>query len=120
MAGRIGGVRQVHAGVAVEIRRRGAADPAESVFAYAFNCTGPLGTLSRTRDPMLRGLLEGGFVKPDDLGMGLDVDEGSRAGERLWALGPLTKGRFWEIVAVPDIRGQANGVADHIARELGR
>jgi uncharacterized NAD(P)/FAD-binding protein YdhS len=120
MAGRIGGVRQVHAGVAVEIRRRGAADPAESVFAYAFNCTGPLGTLWRTRDPMLRGLLEGGFVKPDDLGMGLDVDEGSRAGERLWALGPLTKGRFWEIVAVPDIRGQANGVADHIARELGR
>ena len=69
---------------------------------------------------MLRGLLDDGLVKPDDIGMGLDVDADSRAGERLWALGPLTKGRFWEIVAVPDIRGQASGVADDIARELGR
>jgi uncharacterized NAD(P)/FAD-binding protein YdhS len=119
-AGRIAGIRQVDEGLAVEIRRRGSANATEGVFAYAFNCTGPLGTISRTRDPMLRGLLEDGLVKPDDLGMGLDVDAGSRAGERLWALGPLSKGRFWEIVAVPDIRGQATNVADDIARELGR
>ena len=44
----------------------------------------------------------------------------SQRAERLWALGPLTKGRYWEIVAVPDIRGQAAAVADDIARELGR
>ena len=36
----------------------------------------------------------------------------------VWALGPLTKGAYWEIVAVPDIRGQAAQVADDIAREL--
>jgi uncharacterized NAD(P)/FAD-binding protein YdhS len=35
-----------------------------------------------------------------------------------WALGPLTKGKFWEIVAVPDIRGQVAAVADDIAVEL--
>ena len=52
------------------------------------------------------------------LGVGLKVDEKSRAGERLWALGPLTKGRYWEIIAVPDIREQAAIVADDIAREL--
>jgi uncharacterized NAD(P)/FAD-binding protein YdhS len=46
------------------------------------------------------------------------VDEKSRAGERLWALGPLTKGRYWEIIAVPDIREQAAEVAEDIAREL--
>ena len=40
------------------------------------------------------------------------------AGDRIWALGPLTKGRYWEIVAVPDIRGQAAQVAEDIAREL--
>ena len=45
---------------------------------------------------------------------------GSKAGECVWALGPLTKGRYWEIVAVPDIRGQAAAVADDIARELGQ
>jgi uncharacterized NAD(P)/FAD-binding protein YdhS len=87
-------------------------------FDYAFNCTGPLHSIERTRDPLLRSLLDGGQASPDQLGMGLDVDERSRAGERLWALGPLTKGRYWEIIAVPDIREQAASVADDIAREL--
>jgi uncharacterized NAD(P)/FAD-binding protein YdhS len=69
---------------------------------------------------MLRTLLDGDIVRPDRLGIGLDVDQHSRAtgAERLWALGPLTKGRYWEIVAVPDIREQAAAVADDIAREL--
>jgi uncharacterized NAD(P)/FAD-binding protein YdhS len=120
VAGRIADVVATPDGLDVVIRPRGrAASPPEG-FAFVFNCTGPMGTISRTRDPMLRGLLEDGCVKPDDLGMGLDVDANSRAGKRLWALGPLTKGRFWEIVAVPDIKGQASDVADHIARELGR
>ena len=34
-------------------------------------------------------------------------------------VGPLTKGAFWEIVAVPDIRGQAAGVARSIAAPWG-
>jgi uncharacterized NAD(P)/FAD-binding protein YdhS len=65
-------------------------------------------------------LLDSGVVAPDRLGMGIEVDGNSRAvaAQRLWALGPLTKGRYWEIVAVPDIRGQAAAVADDIAREL--
>lgn len=54
----------------------------------------------------------------DRHGLGLAVDGDRRAAERLWALGPLTKGVVWEIVAVPDIRGQVAGVADQIAREL--
>jgi uncharacterized NAD(P)/FAD-binding protein YdhS len=35
-------------------------------------------------------------------------------------MGPLTKGRYWEIIAVPDIRYQAAAVAEDIAMELGR
>ena len=49
----------------------------------------------------------------------MTVDAASRAGDRLWALGPLTKGAFWESVAVPDIRGQCAAVAGAIAQELG-
>ena len=58
--------------------------------------------------------------RPDHLGIGLEVDDHSRVagGDRLWALGPLTKGRYWEIIAVPDIREQAAAVAEDIAREL--
>jgi uncharacterized NAD(P)/FAD-binding protein YdhS len=106
--------------VRYSLRNRSASSKAEGRFAFVFNCTGPLGTLRRTRDPMLRQLLEDGSVREDALGMGLKVDAKSRAGDGIWALGPLTKGRFWEIVAVPDIKGQAADVAGHIAKELGR
>jgi uncharacterized NAD(P)/FAD-binding protein YdhS len=84
----------------------------------AFNCTGPLGNLRRTNDPLLRSLIGTGTVRTDVFDMGLHVDEHSRAGEHLWALGPLTKGRYWEIVAVPDIRHQAEAVAADIQKVL--
>ena len=119
VAGRIAAMRSDGDGLAVSLRRRGRAEAdTESRFAFAFNCTGPLGAVARTRDPLLRGLIDRGAIRPDRLGIGLAVDERARAADRLWALGPLTKGRYWEIVAVPDIRGQAAAVADDIAREL--
>jgi len=119
VAGRIISARPGAAGLEVDFRRRGAGSPTTESFAYAFNCTGPLHSVARTRDPLLRSLLDAGRVRADDLGIGLDVDARARAGERLWALGPLTKGRYWEIIAVPDIREQAAVVADDIERELG-
>ena len=64
------------------------------------------------------GIFGAGEAKPDHLGIGLEVSDECRAGQRLWALGPLTKGRYWEIIAVPDIREQAAAVADDIAKEL--
>ena len=118
IAGRIVSVSEVDVGLEVEVRRRGAMSGQRMSFAYAFNCTGPLQAIERTRDPLLCSLLDSGEARPDHLGIGLQVDEELRAGKRLWALGPLTKGRYWEIIAVPDIREQAAAVADDIAREL--
>jgi uncharacterized NAD(P)/FAD-binding protein YdhS len=120
VAGRIISARETENGLEVDFRRRGAGTAQAERFAHAFNCTGPLHSIGRTRDPLLRSLLDAGQVRPDHLGIGLQVDEFSRAGEHLWALGPLTKGRYWEIIAVPDIREQAAAVADDIQRELGR
>jgi uncharacterized NAD(P)/FAD-binding protein YdhS len=118
VAGRIIAARAVEAGLEVEYRRRGAPHARAETFAYAFNCTGPLHSIARSTDPLLRGLLDAGEVRSDHLGIGLEVSDDCRAGQRLWALGPLTKGRYWEIIAVPDIREQAAAVADEIEREL--
>lgn len=122
VAGRIQSVEEDGAGLVVTYRRRGRSKIEQGRFAYLINCTGPLGTVSRTRDPMLKRMLDEGLARPDQLGIALDVDDRSRvAGARnAWAMGPLTKGRYWEITAVPDIRGQAAAVADDIAMELGR
>jgi uncharacterized NAD(P)/FAD-binding protein YdhS len=118
MAGRVLAAKKSPDGLDVELRRRSSAAAQLKKFAYAFNCTGPLHSIDQTRDPFLRSLLEGSQARPDHLGIGLEVDQNSRAGERLWALGPLTKGRYWEIIAVPDIRDQATSVAEDVAREL--
>ena len=118
VAGRIVGARDTANGIEVDYRRRGAAASQTEIFAYAFNCTGPLHSISRTKNSFLRSLLDSGEAKPDHLDIGVEVDGTGRAGEHLWAMGPLTKGRYWEIIAVPDIREQAAQVADQIAKEL--
>jgi uncharacterized NAD(P)/FAD-binding protein YdhS len=120
IAGRIITARDTGEALEVDFRRRGARQPQSLEAAFAFNCTGPLHSIARTRDPLLRSLFDAGQIRPDHLGIGLEVDDRSRAGERSWALGPLTKGRYWEIIAVPDIREQAAVVAQDIQQELGR
>jgi uncharacterized NAD(P)/FAD-binding protein YdhS len=122
IAGRVISARDTGETLEVDIRRRGAPSVHTIRFASAFNCTGPLHAIARTKDPLLRSLLDAGQVHPDRLGIALQVDEHSRAsgGEHIWALGPLTRGCYWEIIAVPDIREQAAAVADDIAREIKR
>ena len=120
VAGRILAAKAAEQGIDVTYRRRGEEESRTASVAYVFNCTGPLHSIERTQDRLVRSLLDAGEVRPDHLGIGLDVDERARVlpARRLWALGPLTKGRYWEIVAVPDIREQAAQVADDIAQEL--
>ena len=118
VAGRILSASDTPEGVEAEYRKRGAAESRRESFAYVFNCTGPLHSITRSKEPLLSSLLGAGQAKPDHLGIGLEVSGDCRAGPRLWALGPLTKGRYWEIIAVPDIREQAAAVADDIQREL--
>ncbi|MDB5690971.1 MAG: FAD-dependent oxidoreductase [Alphaproteobacteria bacterium] len=97
----------------VTIARRGGG-AIEREVAAAINCTGPAGEIARVEDSLIRQLLASGLARPDALGLGLDVDAASRVAgpaEGLYALGPLTRGAFWEIVAVPDIRRQVRDVA---------
>jgi uncharacterized NAD(P)/FAD-binding protein YdhS len=86
------------------------------------NCTGPACDLTRTDDDLLRSLFRDDVARPDALRLGLDVGEdGSVAGaaaDRLFAVGPLTKGRWWEVTAVPDIRRQCQALAAAIAGRL--
>jgi len=122
-AGRILAVEPAAQGVRVVWRRRGARDDEVRDAARIINCTGPGVALSRRTGPLLRGLIESGAARPDPLGVGLDVnldgrliDARGKPNPRLFALGPITRGAFWEVTAVPDIRNQ---VAD-LSRIIGR
>jgi len=86
------------------------------------NGTGPQGDLTATREPLLANLRDRGLLRADPLRIGIDVDQDSRAisaggtsSDRLTVIGPMTRGAFWEIVAVPDIRRQAWSVARRLS-----
>jgi uncharacterized NAD(P)/FAD-binding protein YdhS len=115
-----GRIQSYEAGsVSIDLRGGGAVQRA---VGGVVNCTGPESRIEWVEDPLIRQLLASSQVRLDPLGIGLDVDQASRiigrdgaASDRMFALGPLTRGTFWEIVAVPDIRAQARGVAATIA-----
>ena len=81
--------------------------------------------VSRTKDSLIQRLLDRGLVRLDRQGLGIDVTDGLNAvrgddsvAERVWALGPIVRGVFWECVAVPDIRVQAAHVAVSVVARL--
>jgi uncharacterized NAD(P)/FAD-binding protein YdhS len=110
------------AGVTLRWRPRGSDAVEVTRAARIVNCTGPQGDLLRSREPLLRSLLEAGTIRPDPLRLGLEVDASSRvvgrdgiASDRLHAIGPMTRGGLWEVVAVPDIRRQAWSLARRLS-----
>jgi uncharacterized NAD(P)/FAD-binding protein YdhS len=90
--------------------------------ARVVNCSGPGADYDRIGHPLVRALLRDGLVRPDPLRLGLEVtgncallDRQGAISRRLFAVGPATKGAFWEMTAVPDIRRQCEFLAGHLA-----
>lgn len=122
LAGKLVDAKPEGAGARLGWRARGSEQIETALVGRVINCTGPEGDLSRTSDPLLRGLLEQGLIRPDIHRLGLDVDHVCRVRtasgaphDRLFAVGPLTKGEAWEIIAVPDIRSQVWNLARRLA-----
>jgi len=108
--------------IAVTVKKRGESSSERLRFRRAINCTGPQGNLAAARDPLLRQLTASGAIRPDALLIGIDVDAQSRTiaahgvrNDNLYAIGPMTRGEFWEIVAVPDIRQQVWALARRLS-----
>lgn len=87
------------------------------------NCTGPLSDIRHSELPLLKNLLARGLVTSDPHGLGVQVtddlriiDQQGASSDGLFAVGPLTRGAFWESTAVPDIRVQAAEVAASVLR----
>ena len=120
LRGTVDSVEACEPGVRVVIETAGGRRDALAA-GLAINCTGPQSDFSTTDVPLFQNLLRRGLVRPDQLDMGLDVDEDlaviggdGRPSNCLFALGPLLKGTLWETTAVPELRGQAM----HLARVL--
>ncbi|MGQ0660645.1 FAD/NAD(P)-binding protein [Sphingosinicella sp.] len=120
--GKIVAVEPAGTGARLIWRPRGS-DRVETVEAARIvNCTGPEMNIVRAGEPLFDALIAAGRIRPDPLRIGLDVDWDCRVlggdgapSATLSAIGPVTRGTFWESVAVPDIRVQAERVAKRLA-----
>jgi uncharacterized NAD(P)/FAD-binding protein YdhS len=124
-AGKICSVEPNSRGAHVRYRRRGETIKRSMQVAKIVECTGIVRNPSRTANPALRSLLDQGLARVDPLEIGIDVtawcavvDRLGVPSDRLFAIGPLTRAAFWEVVAVPDIRNQCAALAAHLRAVL--
>jgi uncharacterized NAD(P)/FAD-binding protein YdhS len=109
-------------GVMVRVRPRGSRDIRELTVGAVVNCSGPSGDTRRLRDPLFDRLRLQGLIRPDPLGLGIDVgshgaliDNDGFESPLLYYVGPFLRARDWEATAVPELRQYARQLADHLA-----
>lgn len=125
-AARITRIEMGDSRVLVTLKPRGWSRTTTRKVDVVINCTGPLADVAASRIPLVQSLVASGQARADPDGLGLDVDRDCRlrdaegqAQDDLYAVGPMTRGAFWEVTSVPDIRIQAAEVAQVIAVSAG-
>lgn len=120
--GHIQSLQPMGDGVEVTYRLRGTNETKTFRVRYVLSCTGPQGDYCKLDDPLVKQLLARNLMAPDALRMGASTVEGGAVCdwegnviENLYTLGSTQKGRLYESIAVPELRGQA---ADLAARLL--
>ncbi|TGQ51488.1 FAD-dependent oxidoreductase [Mesorhizobium sp. M1C.F.Ca.ET.193.01.1.1] len=112
VAGRVVDI-QPNDGFAVKIQQRGTQALETLEVARIYDCMGIARDISKTSNGVVRSLVERGLARPDPLRLGLDVTArceliaaDGTVSSKILAVGPLTRGTFFEIDAIPDIRVQ--------------
>jgi uncharacterized NAD(P)/FAD-binding protein YdhS len=126
VAAKLTGIEPNAAGALVRYRRRGQSESASLQVGVIVDCTGIVRDPRATGNPVIQSLFEQGLARTDALHIGIDIAENcaviDRRGipsRRLFAVGPLTRAAFWEIVAIPDIRNQCAELAVRLAAVYG-
>jgi uncharacterized NAD(P)/FAD-binding protein YdhS len=97
----------------------------EVIVARVINCTGPDMNYRRVGSPLLNSLFSQGLIVPGPHGSGLWTSEtGALRSQNdsfsnvLFHVGPGRQGTLLESIAVPELRNQAAGLAELLARNF--
>jgi uncharacterized NAD(P)/FAD-binding protein YdhS len=122
MAAKVAGVEPNDAGARVHYRRRGQSEIQSMQVGAIVDCTGIVKDPLASANPAVRSLFDRGLARVDPLHIGIDigpdcaiVNRDGVPSRRLFAVGPLTRAAFWEIIAIPDIRNQCAALAAKLA-----
>nr|WP_281060100.1 FAD/NAD(P)-binding protein [Mesorhizobium sp. M1E.F.Ca.ET.041.01.1.1] len=118
IAGRVRDVTPVEGGFSVRLHCRDGQRTEEIRAGQIYDCAGLVADPDKSTNPLIRSLLAGGMARADALRIGLAVatdgaliNRNGRRNDLLYAVGPLTRGTFLEIEAIPDIRVQCQRLA---------
>lgn len=122
-AGRVASIDWKGDNFEVEIRPRHQNTSVRFSAKWIINCTGPQGDYAKADDPLIKNAIMGGILRTDAFKLGLDVtNDGLVIGgdgtpsPNIAAIGPPTRGIFWEITAVPAIRHACAQVAETLLK----
>lgn len=111
--------------VDIVVRRRHSTDRIKLEDVHVLDCTGIVRDPATGSNPLISSLIAAGVARPDPLRIGLDVTPDcsivnvrGEPSDRLFAVGPLTRGTFFEIDAVPEIREQCRRLAIRLAGQV--
>jgi uncharacterized NAD(P)/FAD-binding protein YdhS len=96
--------------------------------ALVINCAGPETDYERVEHPLVQNLLRRGLIRPSPIQLGLNalpngavIGRDGAVSNALFTLGSPMKGVLWEVLAVPEIRVQAEQLASLLLSvEAGR
>ena len=121
VAGRVQDAQPADGGLSVTLVARQSKEPTSRRFARVYDCTGIVKDVSTGSIAPVRSLTDRGLARNDPLRLGLDVtpdcailDPNGKPSATLYAIGPLTRGTFFEIDGIPDIRVQCSRLAGRL------
>ncbi|HXA47954.1 MAG TPA: FAD/NAD(P)-binding protein [Burkholderiaceae bacterium] len=111
---------EINAGsVNIEVRERRSGIIRKLNVACVINCTGPNYDIHAIEMPLIKQLNADGYLKQDALKLGFEVNEcyqvidvQGRAADNLYYVGPMLKARYWEAIAVPELRIHTRRLAE--------
>ena len=123
LAAKVVGIELNESGARVRYRRRGQRENDSIQVGAIVDCTGIVRDPRATTNPAVLSLFDQGLARVDPLGIGIEtsadcaiVSRDGVASRRVFAVGPLTRAAFWEIIAIPDIRNQCAQLAAALIR----
>jgi uncharacterized NAD(P)/FAD-binding protein YdhS len=121
VAGRVVDLVETDGAMEVHFVPRGGDDQVVEAVSLVIDCVGPESDYRRIDDPLVRNLLERGLIRPGPADLGMDalpdgaiVGRDGSASDLLFTLGSTMRGVLWEVLAVTEIRAQAERLARHL------
>ncbi|MCC5634430.1 FAD/NAD(P)-binding protein [Nostoc sp. CHAB 5844] len=124
-AGRIREYQTLPDGVGVTISERKTQTNTVLHVQRVVNCTGVAADYRRESHPLIANLRSQKLIRPNAIGLGLDTDAhgalytaDEQVSSLLYTLGTPRKGDLWETIAVPELRLQAQELAQTLLQSL--